>query len=211
MQQSRFAASVVLSGAITLSLFLLMHFLVTNRGGSAGYDHDSPSIQFGPVPEERPLEPPPLREPPEPPKANHPPPRPQLATPVVQPPQPPLPLVSVPRLNLLATGSGPYLGGPSQQSGAAQSGIVPLVRIQPRYPARAAMAKVEGWVELSFTITPTGGVVDVRVTDSNPPRIFDQEARRALLKWKFKPRVVDGVPVPQRATQRMDFRLSADG
>lgn len=211
MQQSRFAASVVLSGAITLSLFLLMHFLVASQGASPGYDHATPSIRFGPMPEERPVEPPPRPIPPEPPKTLHPPQKPRLVTPVMQQPQPPTPLVSVPRLSLLTTGSGPYLGGPGHHDGAAESGVVPLVRIQPRYPARPAMAKQEGWVELSFTITPTGGVVDVRVTDSHPPRIFDKEAVRALLKWKFKPRVVDGVPVSQRATQRIDFRLNDGG
>jgi len=45
------------------------------------------------------------------------------------------------------------------------------------------------------------------VVDAQPPRIFNREAMRALLKWKFKPRVVDGVAVERRATQVIDFSL----
>jgi protein TonB len=37
--------------------------------------------------------------------------------------------------------------------------------------------------------------------------LFDREAIRAILKWKFKPRVVDGEAVERRATQTIDFKL----
>jgi protein TonB len=45
------------------------------------------------------------------------------------------------------------------------------------------------------------------VVDSDPPRIFNREAIRAILKWKFKPRVVEGVAVERRATQLIEFNL----
>jgi protein TonB len=45
------------------------------------------------------------------------------------------------------------------------------------------------------------------VIDADPPRIFNREALRAILKWKFKPRVVDGVAVEREATQVIDFSL----
>jgi protein TonB len=50
-------------------------------------------------------------------------------------------------------------------------------------------------------------VKDARVVESEPPRVFNREAIRAILKWKFKPRVVDGVAVERRATQVIDFSL----
>lgn len=68
----------------------------------------------------------------------------------------------------------------------------PLVRIQPRYPIQAARDGIEGWVELEFTIDSSGTVKDVKVTDSEPKRVFDTEAKRALRKWKYKPQMVDG-------------------
>jgi protein TonB len=87
----------------------------------------------------------------------------------------------------------------------------PIVRINPRYPPAAARDGVEGWVRLRFTIDPSGGVTDVEVIDSNPRRIFDQEARRALLRWKYKPKVVDGKAVSQPGqTVQLDFNLDQE-
>ena len=37
--------------------------------------------------------------------------------------------------------------------------------------------------------------------------IFDASAKRALLRWKFKPKIVAGKPVSQRAQQTIEFRL----
>jgi len=49
------------------------------------------------------------------------------------------------------------------------------------------------------------------VLDADPPRIFNREALRAIMKWKFKPRVVDGVAVDRPATQIIDFNLDQAG
>lgn len=56
-----------------------------------------------------------------------------------------------------------------------------------------------------------GTVTDVKILDSKPRRLFDRAAKRAILKWKFKPRVVDGKPVPRRAVQTIEFKLAEDG
>lgn len=64
---------------------------------------------------------------------------------------------------------------------------------------------------LRFTIDETGGVTDVEVINSEPRRVFDQEARRALLRWKYKPKVVDGKPVRQPGqTVQLDFKLDME-
>ena len=34
----------------------------------------------------------------------------------------------------------------------------------------------------------------LKCLEAQPKRVFDKEARRALRKWKYKPKVVDGVP-----------------
>ena len=52
-----------------------------------------------------------------------------------------------------------------------------------------------------------GSVRDPQVIDSKPPRVFDREAIRAILRWKFKPRVIDGTAVSRRAVQTIDFNL----
>jgi protein TonB len=66
-------------------------------------------------------------------------------------------------------------------------------------------------VKLSFTINEIGGVEDVSVIEAQPKRIFDKEAKRALRKWKYKPKVVDGKPVKQPGlTVQLDFKMNQD-
>ena len=69
------------------------------------------------------------------------------------------------------------------------------------------MNQIEGFVTVQFTITETGSVTSPRVLESSPPRVFDRAAMRAILRWKFKPRIIDGVAVSRTATQTLDFTL----
>jgi protein TonB len=107
----------------------------------------------------------------------------------------------------LVSGAGIFIGDYRQIDQAAEGEIIPVVVIRPMYPRDAAMSGTEGWVKVEFTITETGAVKNARVIDSDPPRVFNREAIRAILKWKFKPRVVEGVAVERQATQVIDFSL----
>lgn len=104
------------------------------------------------------------------------------------------------------TMDGPGVG--MMQDGEA----TPVVRIDPRYPIKAARDGKEGYVVLSFTINEIGGVDDVKVIEAKPKRLFDKEARRALKRWKYKPKMVEGKPqkVPNQ-TVRLDFTLDKQG
>jgi len=88
--------------------------------------------------------------------------------------------------------------------------IIPIVVIVPNYPRKAAIAKIEGWVKLKFTITEGGTVVKSQVMESKPVRIFDREALRAILKYKYKPTIVHGVAYTQTATEIIVFKLDRD-
>jgi protein TonB len=88
--------------------------------------------------------------------------------------------------------------------------IIPIVRIEPSYPRDAALKGIEGYVKVMLTILPDGSVGEARVIDSNPPRIFNREAIRAVLRWKFKPRIVDGQAVSREAEQTIEFNLNQD-
>jgi len=87
------------------------------------------------------------------------------------------------------------------------SGVVPLVRVPPKYPARAANRHIEGRVEIEFTIKTDGSVDNTVVVSSEPEGIFDDAALNAISKWKFKEKIVNGVAVPQRAVQTLQFKL----
>lgn len=102
-----------------------------------------------------------------------------------------------------------FLGNFQQVDNTAEGDIIPVVVIRPMYPREAAISGIEGWVKVEFTITEVGTVKDPRVVDAEPARMFNREAIRAILKWKFKPRVIDGVATERRATQIIDFTLDS--
>lgn len=93
-------------------------------------------------------------------------------------------------------------------AGGSDRDIVPLVRVEPQYPARAKQRGIEGWVELMFTITATGRVADVVVTQSHPGTIFDSAASKAVRRWKYNPKVENGEAVDRSGVRiRLTFTL----
>jgi len=204
----RLPVAALASAAVTFALFLLMHSLISAGAGQVSEWDAISRIRFGKV--ELPDDVAQLsrRQRLPPPPANDRLPWPKLqpsslALPVRDVPLPELPELEVPLLG--GEGFLPGIFQPAQQQ--TEGDVVPVVVIRPFYPHEAAIAGIEGWVRIEFTITETGAVRDPEVVDAQPPRIFNREAMRALLKWKFKPRVVDGVAVERRATQVIDFSL----
>jgi len=100
-------------------------------------------------------------------------------------------------------------GGPHLGAAVTNREAVPIVRVAPQYPERAARRGLEGWVLIEFTISPTGGVSDPVVVDSEPGSIFNRSALRAVRKFKFRPRIVDGTAVPQPG-QRISIRFELE-
>jgi protein TonB len=99
-------------------------------------------------------------------------------------------------------------GGLHMGGAPADSGTIPLVRIQPMYPRNAAERRIEGWVRLEFTISKTGTVKNARVIDAQPPHIFNRAALDAIRKWKYKPTIVNGVAMETPGIQvQLTFKL----
>ena len=89
------------------------------------------------------------------------------------------------------------------------AGDLSLVKsVQPTYPAKAESSKIQGWVELDFTVAEGGEVKDIAVHASSTPGVFDGAAISALSQWRYKPVLRDGKPVLQRARIRIRFTLS---
>lgn len=88
-----------------------------------------------------------------------------------------------------------------QMSAGSDRDVIPLVRINPDYPPRALSRGLEGWVQVQFTITPTGTVADAKVVNAEPKNIFDDAALKAIARWRYNPKVEGGVAVERVGVQ----------
>ena len=80
-------------------------------------------------------------------------------------------------------------------AGTADGDYLPIVKVAPVYPQRAIERGIEGYVIVEFTVTKTGAVRDPKVVECYPSTIFNKAALAAALKFKYKPRVVNGEPI----------------
>jgi protein TonB len=86
-------------------------------------------------------------------------------------------------------------------SAGSDRDVIPLVRINPDYPPRALSRGLEGWVQVQFTITPTGTVTNAVVVNAEPKNIFDDAALKAIARWRYNPKVEGGVAVERVGVQ----------
>ncbi|MDT0582911.1 MULTISPECIES: energy transducer TonB [Alteromonadaceae] len=194
--------SILLGAAIAFGLFVVMAKLVENDGKAQEKLDPPPVIDIV------------MQKPDD-----------EVNTRVRKPPPPPPPPQEPPKVEPLEPdqaepdNTGFSLALPSVDTGdigvsiggvgAMRDGdAAPIVRIPPEYPPQASRDGKEGWVKLSFTINEVGGVEDVEVIDADPKRIFDRSAKRALRKWKYRPKIVDGVAQKQFGLEvQLDFKL----
>jgi protein TonB len=112
--------------------------------------------------------------------------------------------------NLIQTGPSVEMSK-LQLSAGTDTDVVPLVRIPPQYPRRAQAQGIEGWVIVEFSISETGAVIDAKVVDAQPKRVFDEEALKAIARWRYNPKVENGVAVKRVGVQTLlRFSLSEE-
>jgi TonB family protein len=88
------------------------------------------------------------------------------------------------------------------------AGDLTLVKsVNPVYPDKASLNKIQGWVELDFTVAESGEVKDIAVRATSPPGVFEAAAIKALSQWRYKPILRDAKAVAQRARIRIRFAL----
>jgi TonB family protein len=95
---------------------------------------------------------------------------------------------------------------------SSSGGYVPIFQVPPVYPRRALEREIEGCVMLQFTVTKAGSTRDPEVLWSQPSGIFDKQAMRSALKYKYKPQIRDGqaVEVP-RVKTIVVFKIESPG
>jgi len=91
---------------------------------------------------------------------------------------------------------------------SADGDAVPMVRVPPQYPERAAQRGIEGRVLVEFTISKSGSVKDPKVIAYEPSKIFNKAALKAVSQWKYNPKIEDGKAVEQKGIRiAITFRL----
>lgn len=196
----RYAFSVVIGVVVTLSLLFVMHLLIEYGESAISKERVRHQLEFVRVKrnENINLDDFTPEKPPKPPE-----------TPPETPPQdmdtvdPNAPSISIAAPTV---SSNVDIGGPGGMN-IAEGDYLPIVRVAPVYPARALSRGLEGYVDMSFTVTTTGTVRDPIVVFSTSS-LFERAATRAVLKFKYKPRVVDGVPVDVAGVKtRITFKI----
>jgi protein TonB len=183
----RYAFSIVIGTVVTLSLLFIMQLLIVTGKQALTDPRERHKLEFVRVKKNENLNTQDFtpEKPPKPPE-----------TPPETPPQdmdnidPDAPSINVSRPQITASTD---IGGPGGMN-IAEGDYLPIVRVAPVYPSRALSRGLEGFVDMSFTVTTTGTVKDAIVLQSTSS-LFERAATRAVLKFKYKPRVVDGIPV----------------
>ncbi|MGI2170443.1 TonB family protein [Shewanella sp. MF05960] len=80
-----------------------------------------------------------------------------------------------------------HAGGQVNIANTTSDMALPVIRIEPTYPVNAAKEGVNGYVQMSFDINPTGSVANVNVIKASPKGVFDTSAVEALKQWKYQP------------------------
>ncbi|WP_339721798.1 M56 family metallopeptidase [uncultured Paraglaciecola sp.] len=84
----------------------------------------------------------------------------------------------------------------------------PVIRIEPKYPVKAAQNKQEGSVILQFDIAKDGSTDNIQVIESVPQQVFDKVSVTALKQWTYKPRIQGGQAQRQTGlTVQLDYRM----
>jgi len=196
----RYVISIVVGSIVTVSLLFVMQLLIVTGKQALTDPRERHKLEFVRVKRNENLNVEDIvpEKPPKPPE-----------TPPETPPQdmdnvnPDAPTINVAPPTVSANTD---IGGPGGMN-IAEGDYLPIVRVAPVYPARALSRGLEGFVDLSFTVTTTGTVKDPIVLQSTSS-LFERAAIRAVLKFKYKPRVVDGVPVDVPGVKtRISFQL----
>lgn len=197
----RFAKSLGMAALFIFSLFWLLHFLISGNSGTRKKSDTLPTIDFVRLNkafevEVRERTPPKMPEKPEAPPLE--------AAPQITAQAPAVADVAIANMSLENTTAVKAGFGLSSTDGE----YLPIVKVAPLYPPSAQSRGQEGWVLLEFTVTETGAVRDPVVIEAEPAGVFDDAAKKAALKFKYKPRVSGGKPIAVPKVQHLiTFKL----
>jgi len=182
---ARIGISAVSGIVVTFALLWLMQFLIATGKEALSEKVDFRIMDFIRVKQEELVEQK-DRKPPKPPDVEDKPPE-------VPPPQLDSMDPNAPRVNLgrVSVNLNMEMGGTDF---AVDGEYLPIVRVEPMYPRRAQTRGIEGYCDMEFTVLKTGEVTNAVATVCSSS-VFKNASIKAVLKWKYKPRVVNGEPI----------------
>ena len=130
------------------------------------------------------------------------PPQPQLELDVNKPPPVAQLDFDMPNFSLPTDFSGAFLGN-LESMGTGMSQLLPIVKVAPRCPREAN--GINGSVTMILTVNASGKVSKVSIKSFKPSRVFNSEAIKAVKRWQFKPKTIDGVAVEQKGQLLVEF------
>ena len=99
-------------------------------------------------------------------------------------------------------------GGGAYRPGNGVTTPVPISEVKPQYTSEAMRARIQGQVWVECIVQPTGVCTDVQVVRSLDKTFgLDGEAVKAAEKWRFRPGMRLGQPVPVLVTIELSFAL----
>jgi len=185
----RLVIGLIVSLAVTLSLFWLMQYLIETADRTLNDDGAGNLVDFVRVKRDEAIERRQL-------KPKKPPP------PDTPPPQPPTPQLDNLDANAekIAISAVPVetdiemTGGFSL--GVGEGDYLPIVKVAPIYPNRALTRGIEGYCVVQYTVTRQGTTKNPVVVESQcSSSLFHRASVNAALKFKYKPRIMDGEAV----------------
>ena len=210
----RLGLSTIVGVVVTLGLFYLMQYLIQGADSALTDDKIGNLVDFVRVKQDQQLETK-QRKPKKPPPPDEPPPD--------VPPQNFNVAVDSAGFNMSNVDLSVSVDVGGGGFGISDGEYLPIVKVQPQYPRRALSRGLAGYVIVEFTVTAQGTVKDPFVVENcghipnarspadcvdNPNSVFDSAAVKAALKFKYKPKVIDGNPVETTGVQnKITFEL----
>ena len=184
----RFTGALLIAFAATIAVFWVMQSLITSGGSvleAVDYGRIQSFVMNEPEEEVQTKE----RQPQKPPAIQKEPPKPDMV-------QPDLSSEGASALALGALDISTDLALDAGLAGAGSDGeMMPIVKVAPTYPRRAAQRGIEGYVVVEFTVSALGTVENPVVLEAEPQGVFEQAALDAVKKFKYKPQVTEGQAV----------------
>ena len=85
---------------------------------------------------------------------------------------------------------------------------VRLVAVAPNYPGVATRNNIEGHVDIRFDVTKSGTTENLEILAYEPSTIFNRAVLKAVSRWRYQPRLVQGEPVVTKGMmERVSFKM----